>query len=74
MTFKTLQLEAKQLRLIRAKASVAEAELRVSLGLYLKQGMAKGVAVSIGVSEQYLSDIRNGRRLLSDEFLEKFCK
>lgn len=73
MTLKALQLEAKRLRLLRANASVAEAELRMFMGSYLKQGMAKEVASAIGVSEQYLSDIRNGRRLLSDKFLEKLC-
>lgn len=73
MTLKQLQLEAKELRAMRANCDVEEAVLRGSLSDFLPRGSAKEAAVGFGVSEQYLCDIRKGRRKISDEFLDKLC-
>ena len=73
MTFQELQTEAKQLRALRAQEDVAQLKLRINLGEYLKGLVAKTTAETLGVSEQYLCDIRNGRRKISDEFLERLC-
>lgn len=73
MTLKELQAEAKQLRSLRANEDVAQAKLRMSLAEYLRGKVAKIEAGGLGVSEQYLCDIRNGRRKISDEFLDHLC-
>lgn len=74
MLSKSLRLQARQLKALRATQDVAEAELRVSLCEHLDGSIAKDTASTLGVSQQFLCDIRKGRRAISDAFLERLCK
>lgn len=73
MTRAELRLEALRLKALRAKEDVSHTELRISIRSYLHTREAKAVAADFGVSEQFLSDIRHGRRKISDQFLESLC-
>lgn len=74
MTIKELRVEAANLKSYRAGADVKEAELKTAIEECIPRGEAKIFADKIGVTPQYLSDIRNGRRSISDEFLERLVR
>jgi transcriptional regulator with XRE-family HTH domain len=69
-----IRIKAALLKAARADADVEEAELRESIVGYLTHGEAAIFADTVGVSPQYLSDIRNGRRRISDDVVEKLVK
>jgi transcriptional regulator with XRE-family HTH domain len=55
----------------RAVAGVTESELRKALDESLSHGDAATVAKHCGVTAQYLSDMRRGKRAISDAVLER---
>lgn len=72
MTFSELKGAAKKAGDARLQSRDADIDLRDSLDAYLREwGDASGLAGKIGISPQYLSDIRNGRRLISTTFIEE---
>lgn len=58
----------------RASADVTEAELRIALDESLERGAAAAVATHCGLSQQYLSDVRHGKRALTDPVVDKLRK
>jgi transcriptional regulator with XRE-family HTH domain len=73
VTLKQIKVKAAQLKRSRALSDVDEAELRELISAFLGHGDAKAFAEDLGVTPQYLSDIRHGRRGFSEEFLKKLA-
>lgn len=71
MTLREVRIKAAKLKACRADADVKEAELKYAIAEFLAPGEAIVFAQKTGVTPQYLSDIRNGKRRISDEFMEK---
>jgi len=69
-----LKSQARQLRAKRVNTDVSNAEMVVSLEIFLGAISAKEFARDLGVSQSYLCDVRHGRRAISDDLLEKLCK
>lgn len=65
---------AYRLRSFRVKEKAEEQALRSALDSSLKQGDAVKLADALGVSKQYLNDIRKGNRGISSQLLEKLCE
>lgn len=71
----TLHRHATKLSFKRKEAVVLEAVLRASINDCIsKHGSARVLADAIGVSQQYLCDVKFGRRNISDSVLEKLIK
>ena len=70
---KLSRLRASADRLIRARglSAVRESEFKEALQCLLGKGEASGFAEALGVSPAYISDLRHGRRGISDETLER---
>lgn len=73
MTLREVKSKAAKLKVARLQADEQERSLISSLDNLLSYELAKAFADSLDVSQQYLSDIRNGRRKISDEVLERLC-
>jgi transcriptional regulator with XRE-family HTH domain len=60
----------------RSLAGRAEKDLRKAIVAVLgaERGSANAIARRVGISAAYLSDIRNGRRKISDAILAKLAK
>ena len=71
---KDVRSVAKRLKACRTQETLEEFDLRSALNRSIADGDAVAVAASLGVSPQYLSDIRHGRRGISTELLEKLCE
>jgi len=74
VTVKEVHMKALLLKASRADADVKETTLRFALVELLPHGEAFGFAEQMGVTPQYLSDIRKGKRRISDEFLERLVR
>jgi transcriptional regulator with XRE-family HTH domain len=71
---KEVRKRADRLKAFRMQERAEEQALRSALDDSLKQGDAVIVAKKLGISYQYLSDIRKGNRGISTELLEKLCE
>ena len=67
---------ARQLKMHRAHADVSETKLRHGIDEHCAEthGRASNVAEKLSLKPQYLSDIRKGRRALSDAVVEKMAR
>ena len=72
MQFGTIPTLARDLSIHRRKARLAEAKLQRAVQAYLDKhrGSAMELSQQIGVSVQYVCDIRYGRRKVSDAVVE----
>lgn len=72
MAFETIRALARSVKLDRANADVSESKLRLELDQECSQhGAAITLAGKLHIKPQYLSDIRHGRRRVSDQVIEK---
>ena len=74
MHMKEVRKRADRLKAFRTQERAEEQALLSALDSSLKQGNASEFARSIGISKQYLTDIRKGHRGISTELLEKLCE
>jgi hypothetical protein len=74
MTLK-VRNEARRLERIRTREKDSETLLLLYMNEVLhRHGLAVGAAESLGISPQHLSDIRAGKRGITDELLKKLTK
>jgi hypothetical protein len=71
---KEVRKVANRLKACRVQEQIEEAALRSALDKDLSDGKAVGLAASLCVSPQHLSDVRHGKRGISSELLEKLCE
>lgn len=71
MSFAKVREKAVLLYSQRANAEVTEAELRIALDESIPHTKAVTVAAFCGIKPQYLSDMRHGKRALTDSVVEK---
>lgn len=67
---KYAEAAAKKLRAYREGGAELESRFRAALDQAASAGTAKELAKAFGMSQQYLSDIRQGRRAVSDKVLK----
>lgn len=74
MTIADLAFAVQELRIKRSEAKAEEIKVMRLLDKFLLRGEAAAWAKEWGVSAQYLSDARKGRRMLTDRVLERMEK
>jgi hypothetical protein len=74
VTAQDVRMKAQLLKAARAGADVEEFKLKEAICQLLAHGEAVGFAKTLGVTPQYLSDIRKGKRRISDEVLEQLTQ
>lgn len=76
MTLKKIALVAAELKAHRSRVEFAEKVLQQTVAAFCEQyhGSGRDMARKMGITVQYLSDIRHGRRKVSDSVVEKLGK
>lgn len=71
---KEVRQRAYRLRAFRVQEQAEEKALVSALDSSLKQGDAVIFAEALGISKQYLTDIRKGNRGISSDLLDRLCE
>lgn len=76
MDLRTISNAARNLEWRRGLVTAAERELHRQVVLFCSSyhGSMRDVSARMGISQQYLSDVRHGRRKFSDRLVEKLGK
>ena len=76
MTKELVKSSALKLMVLRTELDAAEAKFSGALDEWFasERGIMQTIADKCGISAQYLSDVRNGRRKLGDPAIQKLSR